>query len=289
VGEDRSNQLRLYQGPAVPVTETAAPRGIASRIESICDAFCRATGRRLRFVSAQYPHAWHREVGAEGDPLQPWLSPVVCVDGNEGRLCLDAGEGETALDALAAHHLARVFAELLHELTECQRALREREAELAACIPPPLRRESTGQFTDRLESVLRGGAQALDCQAAAMYLLDDETAHLKLRATWGLPALRLAEEARPLEGATADLEALVGHAVVLEDERLFEFWRVPESGYAAAICIPLSSPTTILGTLWFYSLSPRSFTKRDTNLAEIIAGRLASDLERKACLIAGQR
>jgi GAF domain-containing protein len=174
------------------------------------------------------------------------------------------------------------LAGLLQELSACQRALGEREAELAACIPRPLVREDPHQLAQRLEAVLRGGARAIDCQAAAMYLLDEDTAQLKLRAAWGVPTARLADEPRPLEGATADLEALVGHAVVLEDERMFDFWLVPESGYSAAVCVPVSSPTTILGTLWFYSTTPRSFSERDTELAEIIAGRLAGDLERAA-------
>lgn len=289
MGEDRTRQLRLYQGPAASEKEARPPRATASRVDSLCDAFSRATGRRLQFVSAQCPSLLHRMADEAERPIQPWLSPIVDVDGSQGRFCLDAGERVTAQDALAANHLAGAIAELLHELSECQQALCEREAELATSVQPPLRRENGAQFAERLEAVLRGGAQSLDCQAAAMYLLDDDTAQLKLRAAWGLPAVRLAEEPRALEGATADLEALVGHAVVLEDERLFEFWRVPEPGYAAAVCVPISSPTTILGTLWFYSLSQRNFSNRDTNLAEIIAGRLASDLEREACLIAGRR
>ncbi len=288
MSEERSQQLRLYQGPEAAQSQTAAPRAMASRIESICDAFSCATGRRLRFVAAQSPRVLHRETGEADDPVQSWLSPIVDADGSQGRLCVDAGARPTAPDGLAANRLAGAIADLLHELSQCQRALREREAELATCIPPPRRHHDACQFADRLEAVLRSGAQMLGCQAAAMYLLDDETAHLKLRAAWGLPRMRLAEDSRPLEGATADLEALVGHAVVLEDERLFGFWQVPESGYAAALCIPVSSPTTILGTLWFYSLSQRSFSDHDTNLAEIIAGRLASDLEREACLIAGR-
>ena len=69
----------------------------------------------------------------------------------------------------------------------------------------------------RLEAVLRGGTEAVDCQAAALYLLDDATSQLKMRSCWGLPLDRLAAPARPLKGAVADLEALLGHAVVIED------------------------------------------------------------------------
>jgi serine phosphatase RsbU (regulator of sigma subunit) len=42
-----------------------------------------------------------------------------------------------------------------------------------------------------------------------------------------------------------------------------------------------------LGTLWIFSNEPRDFSAEETNLVEIIAGRLAADLEREMLLAAG--
>jgi sigma-B regulation protein RsbU (phosphoserine phosphatase) len=103
---------------------------------------------------------------------------------------------------------------------------------------------------------------------------------------WGLPEERLLAPARPLRGSTADLEALVGHAVVLEDTSVTPNWRCPED-FAAAVCVPVSSPSIPLGTLWVFSDEPRDFSPEQTNLLEIIAGRLAADLEREMLLAAG--
>ncbi len=127
------------------------------------------------------------------------------------------------------------------------------------------------------------GAEALECQAAALYLLDAGTSELKLRASWGLPHSRLLDAARPLRGAAADLEALLGHAVVLDDPATFDFWRVPEA-CGAAVCVPVSSPTTPLGTLWLFAAERREFSDAQTNLLEVIAGRLSADLEREMLL-----
>ena len=158
------------------------------------------------------------------------------------------------------------------------------------------RRESRSRCADndeqhlaeRLEAVLKAGTEAIGCQAAGLYLLDEATSELKLRAIWGLPEERLLAPARPLRGAVADLEALVGHAVVLEDTSLLQHWRCPEE-FPAAVCVPVSTPSIPLGTLWVYCDESRDFSPEQTNLLEIIAGRLAADLEREMLLAAGTK
>jgi len=109
---------------------------------------------------------------------------------------------------------------------------------------------------------------------------------LKLRSCWGLAPDRLVEPARPLRGAVADLEALTGRAVVLSQPSLMDYWCVPEP-CGAAVCVPVSSATTLLGTLWMFGDEPRDFSGRETNLVEIVAGRLAGELEREILLSEG--
>jgi sigma-B regulation protein RsbU (phosphoserine phosphatase) len=75
----------------------------------------------------------------------------------------------------------------------------------------------------------------------------------------------------------------VGHAVVLEDTSLLPHWKCPEE-FPAAVCVPVSTPSIPLGTLWVYSDETRDFSPEQANLLEIIAGRLAADLEREMLL-----
>jgi phosphoserine phosphatase RsbU/P len=98
-----------------------------------------------------------------------------------------------------------------------------------------------------------------------------------------LPFDRLTVPARPLQGAVADLEALLGHAVVLSDDTLLATWNVPED-FPAAVCVPVATSTTLLGTLWVYSKEKRDFNDRETNVLEVVAGRLATELERETLL-----
>jgi serine phosphatase RsbU (regulator of sigma subunit) len=179
--------------------------------------------------------------------------------------------------------MASSLSGMLGELVETRTALWQREAELAAGVPLVPRPDEQQHLAERLRAVLKAGAEAVGCQAAALYLLDEATTELKLRSSWGLPSDRLTAPARSLRGSVADLEAMLGHAVVLDDPRLMEIWKVPET-FPSAVCVPVSTPSTILGTLWVYGTERRDFNDRQTNLLEVVAGRLAADLEREMLL-----
>ena len=191
-----------------------------------------------------------------------------------------------AIDGGSVRRLAGSIADVLSELFETRRVLWQREAELAAGVPLVAHREEEKHLASRLEAVLRAGAEAVGADAIALYLLDEATSELKLRSAWGLPFDRLAAPARPLQGAVADLEALLGHAVVLDNDQVMQMWNVPED-CPAAVCVPVSTPTALLGTLWVFCNERRDFRDSETNMLEVVAGRLAADLEREMLMRAG--
>jgi serine phosphatase RsbU (regulator of sigma subunit) len=182
--------------------------------------------------------------------------------------------------------MASAIAGMVSELMQTRHALWQREADLAAGVPLLPQREEEDHLAARLQAAVKAAAGAVEGQAAALYLLDEGTSELKLRSCWGLPFDRLTAPARPLQGSLADLEALLGHAVVLENTALMPGWNAPED-FAAAVCVPVSSSTTILGTLWVFCNETRDFTDRQTNIVEIVAGKIASDLERDMLLREG--
>lgn len=261
-----------------------APEVVRPEIEDIgslpgvLDAFRRATGWSLEYLAG--PHA-------EAPADLKWSAPVnpgVGVPLGHLRLGLADGgpaAGGRPVDAETARHLAAAVAGMLGELLRTQHVLWRREAELAAGVPVVPHPKEKQHLAARLQAVLRGGVEAIGADAAALYMLDEATTELKARSVWGFPITKLAEPARPLQGAMADLEALLGHAVVLEDPALMRQWSVPEPGFEAAVCVPVSTSTTILGTLWVFSRTKRDFTPPQTNVIEIVAGRVASDLERE--------
>ena len=296
-------------------SSAAAGHDHGAQLDALCHVLSAATGWLFRYVAGP---------ATAGDPLLEWSAPVnLGVGAALGHLRMDRsavvdstphapreaiitrsvmdtmgaeprarrspadlGREKTTrrIPAEVAQQLAAQIVDLISQRSQMERALCEREAELAAGVPIAVHPRPTAHLSKRLEAVLRGGAESLRCDAAAMYLLDDDTTELKLRAQWGLGAQRLTEPGRPLAGALADLEALSGHAVVLEDDVLMELWHVPEPA-GATVCVPISGPTSVLGTLWLFCDKPRKFTTTETNLAEILAGRLAADLDREALIV----
>ncbi|WP_040352955.1 PP2C family protein-serine/threonine phosphatase [Blastopirellula marina] len=173
--------------------------------------------------------------------------------------------------------IAGAMAEMMSEVQRLRTGMIRVEAELAANIPVSAV-QSKNHIADKLQAVMRGALENVHASAAAIYMLDDSTSELKLRAALNLPPERFLEPARPLAAAIADLEALAGNAVVLEDTALLPHWRCPEN-YPSACCIPVSTSTNPIGTLWIFSEEYRDFTTAETQTLEIIAGRIASELE----------
>lgn len=249
----------------------------------LCRSYLDVTGCLLRFIPGARPSSPEDipvlpPESAQGSGRASKSTPL-------GHLRVDPTDrvGERIEAAHLAREMACSLAEILGEFLATRMALWEREAELAAGIPLIPHPEEGQHLARRLEEALRAAVVALGVQAAAVYILDETTSHLKLRALWGLPRNRFLAEPRPLKQSPADLEAMLGHAVVLENTHQIEHWKSPEP-CGAAVCLPISTPTTILGTLWVFSETARSFSDKDIELLEVTAGRVASELEREASI-----
>lgn len=275
------HQLKIYQEQH---PEAAQPDidNVAS-LPEIQRAFARLTGWSLRYAPSAKP----------AHPTEfTWSAPVnPGVGTSPGHVRLDPAGPEAvsataAFDTEGVRQLALAVSGMLEELLHTQHALWQREAELATGIPIVFHGDEQEHLADRLKSVLQAGAESIGFDAAALYLLDDSTTTLKLRASWHLPLDRFTDPPRRLQGALADLEAMLGHAVVLNDAQRLDHWNAPED-LPSAICVPVSTPTTILGTLWVFSRIQREPGERDTAMVEVVAGRIAADLEREILLKEG--
>ncbi|MBN2023063.1 MAG: SpoIIE family protein phosphatase [Pirellulales bacterium] len=276
-----ANYLKVFT-ERTPEVVRPELEGIHS-LEEVVRAFREATGWSLRYESA--PESSPPASLTWSTPANPGVGVT------PGHLGLDVADlnpevARPPVDTESARSLARAIGGVLDELLATQRELWKREAELAAGVPLVPARDEASHLAARLEAVLKGGTEAVGAHAAALYLLDEGTSELKMRSCWGLPRTRLTQPARPLKGALADLEALLGHAVVLENAKMMRYWSVPER-FASAVCVPVATSTTILGTLWVFCRKKRDFNDQQTNMIEVVAGRLAADLEREMLLREG--
>lgn len=272
--------LRLHVEPP-PASEPAIEEGVPG-LSGLCRAFESATGWRLAVEPKSLLQSSREQV---------WAAPLENGRATIGQLCLsrtDSAKDAAPIDTASASRLAAAIGDLVNGRLATETALWQREAELASCVPVVTKADEAAQLAARLEAVLKAGADAIGCQAAGLYLLDADTTQLKLRSVWGLPHGRLLQSPRLLSAAMADLEALSGHAVVLEKAALAEVWSLPEP-FPAAVCVPVSTPTVPLGTLWLFSDAERPFSDAEVNLAEVIAGRLAIELEREMLVAESQQ
>lgn len=137
------------------------------------------------------------------------------------------------------------------------------------------------KFDQRLTAILRGMVEGFACDAADFYLLNDASNELVLRSHFEAAESEPGAARRPLKTARADVAAMSGSAIVLEDDSDVAHWPVPV-WCGAALCLPVASDETIHGTLWLYSSEPRAFADAEHQLAEVVAGRLAVEMELQA-------
>jgi serine phosphatase RsbU (regulator of sigma subunit) len=177
-----------------------------------------------------------------------------------------------------AQELLASIERLVGRLDAAEEIIRRQEAELATSVVVTSHPDRQQETADRLESILESTSRAIGAVAGAIYLLDDETTSLKMRACFGLPRSRLAQPPRELRGSLADLEALLGNAVLLSDIEMMREWPSPEE-FASAIVVPVGTQTMPHGTMWFWSTKSRSYSATEVEVTNLAAGRVMGEIE----------
>ncbi len=185
-------------------------------------------------------------------------------------------DGMAAVSKLAAARLAELAARMADELRRNREAMRRQEMELASRAPILTSDNDRAQMADQIEQTLADAAAACRCDAAAIYMLDEETQYLKARVVHGLPEDRLEVHPRPLRGSRADLEAMVRDVVAIEDldANSLETWNSPEP-FASGICASIQSDGVPIGTLWLFSEQRTEFRGAESAVARFAAAQVA--------------
>ncbi|MCC6508963.1 MAG: SpoIIE family protein phosphatase [Pirellulaceae bacterium] len=188
---------------------------------------------------------------------------------------------QTATSEESAWSLLESLNNLVCKLKQCEDAVARQEAELAAGLSVTVSEPSTEEsLYATIVEALERAAIASGSDAAAVYLLDDTTSTLKMRGCYGMSKNNLAKPPRSLRGALADLEALLGNAVLLENVAIAPDWHCPEP-FAAGLCVPIGSSSMPQGTLWLWSDHVRDFSTVDIEAAKTAADKILADIERR--------
>ncbi len=245
------------------------------------DDFTEATGWQPRALAATPHHPLAGKSEKSSETQRPLRSRVelVCVATMDGMLDAEDLVELPMTSEDSAWQLLESIDNLLQRLQDSERALTKQEGQLATNVGMSVRGDESATLAERMQESLHRAAELTCSDAAAVYLLDDATSELKMRACWGMPASALARPPRQLRGSLGDLEALLGNAVLLENIRIAPEWNCPEN-YAAALCIPIGSPTMPHGTLWLFSDHIRDFQATDIDAGKAAADKILSDIER---------
>lgn len=258
------NYLRIHRGPGA-----AAPSPLESTedtVERFWEAYRQATG-------------WRLKPSATSDALPSELLPAIVIDPMDG----PETDPPPAVGRQNAAALAAAATDLAGQLQQARATVRSQEIELAARASILNEDEGRQRVAEQIESTLADAAVACGCDAAVMYLLDDDTQNLKARAVFGLSPQRLEQPPRPLRGSRGDLEALVQGVVAVDDFHvdLIDTWNSPEP-FAGGICAAVLQHDIPIGTLWLFAAEAKAFGESEAAAARIAAGQLGMILSQAA-------
>ena len=205
-----------------------------------------------------------------------------------GRIFVDdlsttLGPDQHAVNRVICDELASSISQLYQQSQQYRHELNLAHTQLAIPNSIAVPVNQIERFNKFLNQILSTTATQFGFESAALFVLDEASGSLTQRITIGKHFLGEQGSCRNLSDCRADLEALSGSVVVLTKRSEVAEWRAPVNS-RSAVCIPVSSLSTLLGTLWLASDTKRELNDSDTNILEIVAGRIAAELERMSLL-----
>jgi two-component sensor histidine kinase/putative methionine-R-sulfoxide reductase with GAF domain len=144
---------------------------------------------------------------------------------------------------------------------------------------------STLDLEEVLGLVARKVADALGTEACFVYLYDDRTNELILRATHGtsIEGMTKRPRMRPGEGITgtaaADRAPVMIPSQAHLDPRFKQFSNLPEDDYESILAVPILARDSLAGALNVRTVEPREFTQDEIELLVAIADQVAQTIQ----------
>ena len=146
-----------------------------------------------------------------------------------------------------------------------------------------------------MEAIAHEVAAALETDSAYVYLYDERTDELVLRATHGTSVAEPAKVPRMRRGegitgaAAADRAPVMIASDAHLDPRFKAFPNLPEDDYASILAVPILAREKLEGALNVRTREPRAFTQAEVDLLMTIAGQVAQSIEHAKLYAQAQR
>jgi len=144
---------------------------------------------------------------------------------------------------------------------------------------------STLDLEEVLDLVARKVADALRTEACFVYLYDERTNELILRATHGTSVEEMTKRPRmrPGEGITgtaaADRAPVMIPSQAHLDPRFKQFANLSEDAYESILAVPILARDSLAGALNVRTLEPREFTQDEIELLVAIADQVSQTIQ----------
>jgi two-component sensor histidine kinase/putative methionine-R-sulfoxide reductase with GAF domain len=154
---------------------------------------------------------------------------------------------------------------------------------------------STLDLEEVLALVARKVADVLDADACFVYLYDERTGELVLRATYGTSVEEMTRRPRmrPGEGITGSAAAELGPIMIPAqahlDPRFKQFANLPEDQYESILAVPIVARERLAGALNVRTIEPREFAPDEIELVSAIAAQVAQTIEHAQLYAQAQR
>jgi two-component sensor histidine kinase/putative methionine-R-sulfoxide reductase with GAF domain len=154
---------------------------------------------------------------------------------------------------------------------------------------------STLDLEEVLGLVATKVADALGTEACFVYLYDERSDELILRATHGTSVEEMTKRPRmqPGEGITgaaaADRAPVMIPSQAHLDPRFKQFANLPEDDYESILAVPILARERLAGALNVRTLEPREFTQDEIDLLVAIAAQVAQTIEHAQLYAQAQR
>ncbi len=189
----------------------------------------------------------------------------------------------TAIDRTASEKMAKSLSSIFSQLTETRIDLRKAHAELATMCTIEVRPDDEARQWAFFQQILKSAIDLLGFESAALCVLNEQTNALVFRVVAGAHFDDRLGYYRDLRICRGDVTAMTGNVLTLGRKAEIFAWETPVS-CRSAICVPIASLDNIMGTLWLTSDRRRTSSDEDLQVLEIIAGRIACEMERRSLL-----
>ncbi|MFH1877296.1 MAG: GAF domain-containing protein [Candidatus Omnitrophota bacterium] len=142
---------------------------------------------------------------------------------------------------------------------------------------------------DILKLIVNLTAGVMEAKICALWLLDEDTQQLTIRATQSMSREYLKERALKVGEGIVGLVAKEKEAVVildvLKDKRYKEKNLAKKEGLVSMLSVPMMVKDKLIGVINTYTVKPYAFTKSDINLLSAVANQAAVAIENTELMV----